>query len=238
LANPLSVTLHASGEETASGSSAPVDIGSLRRCVELKLEVSDLQGDGAALTIGIETGPTSSGPWRSLTGFDVSAPQVQERVFGLTDRYVRATWELEGDAVTFALAGTAHVLYATPTDVAKHAMRAAAVEELPWETKLAACLSATDEADGYIASSHTMPLVAWGSDLTKHVACMAALEMLRPRGFGGSDGPDAMVVDAHDKAIAWLNRVAAGRLQPVGMIDSTPETYEGGSVVVSRPRRR
>lgn len=241
MANPLAVELHALGEETASGSGTPVDISALRRCAKLTLTVTSLSGTSPGLEVVIETGPSSSGPWRSLSGFSASTEQSEELVFGVTDRWIRASWTLSGDdspAATFEIAGTAEVLYATPADVASLAMKPSAFEELDLSQKLGCCLAATDQAEDFIASAHVLPLVSWGTSLTQHVARIAAANMLRVRGTGGTEGPDLVVFDTEKMSLTALDRVANGRLKLTGVVDSTPEVFEGGSVVVSRPRRR
>ena len=241
MANPLAVTLHASGEETASGSGTPVDISALRRCAKLTLTVTAISGTGPSLEVVIETGPSSSGPWRSLSGWSADAEQSVERVFGICDRYVRASWTLSGDdtpAATFGIAGTAEVLYATPADVGTLAMKPSAFEELDLHQKLGCCLAATDQVEDFLASSHVLPLVSWGTSLTQHTARIAAANMLRVRGAGGTEGPDLVVFDTEKMSLTALDRVANGRLKLTGVVDSTPEVFEGGSVVVSRPRRR
>jgi hypothetical protein len=203
--------------------------------------VTALSGTDPEIEVVIETGPSSSGPWRSLSGWPAAVEQSVERVFGITDRWLRATWTIRGTdtpSVTFEIVGTAEVLYATPADVGNLAMKVSAFEELDLHQKLGCCLAATDQAEDFIASSHTLPLVSWGNSLTQHVARISAANMLRVRGAGASDGPDLVVFDTEKMTLTALDRVANGRLKLTGVVDSTPEIEEGGSVVVSRPRRR
>lgn len=240
MANPLLITLQASAEQTASGSSTPIDVGALRKMARIRLEVEAISGTTPSLTVTIDTGPSSSGPWRSLGSFTAAtAAGVQEKSFGELDRYVRVSWAIAGtDAPTFAFSvtGTAHVLYAAPSHVARYALPAVATSGLSTTDQLDSCLGATDEAEGYLNSAYTLPLTAWGEDLAKHVANLAGFDILRRRGFQ-PEGPDQVVIDGRDHALAWLKMVAGGRLRPVGILDSTPETYEGGAFVVSSARR-
>jgi hypothetical protein len=239
MANPLTITLHASGAETVGGSSASVDVSSLRKCARLRLEVTAISGTNPALGVTIETSPSSSGPWRSLTGWTANSVQGQERLFGELDRYVRATWTIGGTdnpAVTFALAGEAHVLYATPSQVAALNIVAGALSSFPIEKQLEACLAVTGEADDSLNSAYTLPLTKWGESLTKQTGRLAVLQMLDARGWQ-PEGPDARLVDIERLAHGWFKDIAAGRLRPPDIVDSTPTTYEGGGVVASGPSR-
>jgi phage gp36-like protein len=239
MANPLAIALQASAAQTASGQATGVDAGALRKMARLRLEVSAVSGATPSLTVSVETGPSSSGPWRSLGSFTAAtAAGVQDKSFGELDRYVRASWTISGTtpSFTFSVSGTAHVLYAAPSHVTRFALPAAALSGIDLSDQLDSCLGATDEAEGYISSAYTLPLTAWGEDLAKHVANMAGFDMLRRRGFQ-PEGPDQVVIDGRDHALSWLKLLATGRIRPVGIVDSTPDTFEAGAYVVSSPKR-
>ena len=51
-------------------------------------------------------------------------------------------------------------------------------------------------------------------------------------------GADAVVFDAGKRAAAWLASVAAGRIRPPGLVDSTPDVSEFGLAIASRTSRR
>lgn len=239
MANPLAITLQASTAQSANGQSTAVDVGALRKMARLKLEVTAVSGTAdPKLNLTVETGPSSSGPWRSLTGWNVSGIHAQERSFGETDRWVRLNWTITGTtpSFTFSVAGTAHVLYATPSQVKTHSLPARAIQEDQIGYFLDSCLGATDEAEGYLNSAFVLPLTAWGTDLTKQVSRLATYDFMNQRGWQ-PEGPDAIIIDARDQALSWLNRIAAGRLKPPGIVDSTPEVHEGGAYVVSGATR-
>lgn len=239
MTNPLAVTLQASAEVSASASGAAVDIGALRSCLKLRLELSAIAGTTPALAVKIETAPATTGPWQKVADFPtLLAASAKDQVFADCRRYVRATWTLSGGTptATFGVSGDAHVLYAKVADVGVHAIQPEAIKSVSAAEQAACCLAATDEADGYLGGGKTLPLTAWGDDLTMQVAQIAAFRVLKRRGFQ-PDGSDDLIVKGRDDAISWLRGVGRGDIEPPGMIDSTPEVYEAGiSVYSDTPR--
>lgn len=238
MADPLAITLHASAAETSGGSSTPVDVGALRKCARLRLDVTAVQGTDQVLGVTIETGPSVTGPWRSLGGWSVSGVQSQERLFGELDRYVQVAWTIGGvnPSFTFALAGTAEVLYATPSQVQGSSLPARAMASLDVSQQLDACLSATDEAAGFLARRYTMPLVAWSTDLVRNVCHVAMWNILSARGFQ-PEGPDEVIRMNVSDARKWLEGVGAGRISPPGIVDSTPTKRGAAPRIASRASR-
>ncbi len=235
MANALAVELLASGAQGASGSSDAVDIGELRSCLKLRLELSTLSGTGAKLAVYIETAPAETGPWKGVQSFPaLTVIATKDQVFADCMQFVRARWVLDGTtpSATFSVTGAAHVLYAKLADVGDLAIPASAIKSVPLDEQAKCCLSATDEADGYLGGGKTLPLVAWGDDLTTQVAQIAAYRILKRRGFQ-PEGSDELIVKGRDDAISWLKGVARGDIEPPGMIDSTPEAYEPGISVIS-----
>src|SRR5690606_14545436 len=150
---------------------------------------------------------------------------------GPLQRYVRARWALTGGTATFSVTGEAHVVYCLPRDIHRFSVPAGALEPVPDHEQLDACIAATDEVDGYVGGAYTLPLKAWGEDVGKAAARIAGADLLSNRGVD-PESQDAVVFQREEKAHEWLNRLANGRLAPPGIVDQTPETFEGGSVVV------
>lgn len=235
MANALAVTLHASAAETASGASAAIDIGALRSCLKLRLDLDSITGTGARVSVFIETAASATGPWRPLSSFPALSVAVsKEQVFADCLRWnrVRCTIEGTGTSATFTVSGAAHVLYAKVADVGIHAIPAEAIKSVSVAEQAACCLAATDEADGYIGGGKTLPLTAWGDDLTAQVANIAAFKIMKRRGFQ-PQGSDELIVKGRDDAISWLRGVGRGDIEPPGMVDSTPDVYDAGISVFS-----
>lgn len=221
MADALAIEPHASGPETVTGAGAAIDIGELRSCARLRLEVTSVSA-GASVTCSLETSSLSTSGWRNVGSFKVAqVPLRTDKTFSELDRYVRLSWVITGTtpSVTFRVRGFAHVLYATIGDVIRHALPEAAIASVTIEIKADCCLGATQEADSYLAGRYTLPLVLWDDVLTKHVAKIAGFEIMSRRGFQPS-GFDELIVKGRDDAIMWLKGVAANKIYPPGLTDS------------------
>lgn len=240
MSNPLPVTLHASGAQGSSGAGAAVDIGTLRSCAKLLLLVSAASGTLPSLIVSIDTSVDGLSGWRSIGQFDSQTTTAsQRRTFAQAERFIRASWTIAGTggpSFTFAVTGEAHLIYATPDDITRTALPPEALVNVPPYAQADALLAATAEADGYLNAQYTLPLTAWDDDLRMHVAAMGTFAILKRRGFDPS-GKDDLVVQGRADAISWLRRIMDGGLEPPGIVDSTPDAYDGGAVVVTQPRR-
>lgn len=242
MADPLAVDLHALSAETASGNGPAVDTGTLRSLVEVVVDITAIGGTNPSVLLRLETSPDGTTGWRTVgTPFVpvTSAGRRLERIQGGFSRYIRAAWTLSGTGgptVTFQIAGTAHVLFATEEDVVRYGLPTDVVRAVDQEKRSAAILAASDEAAGYLNGAYVLPLTAWGRDLTKKVSHIAAAHIMGIKGFD-PDGADAAIEKRNDDAISWLKLVAAGRVRPPGIVDSTPETVEAAGYVASDTSR-
>lgn len=235
MANPLPITLLEDTVLSAPGGGSAVDVGALRQIARLHIDLVALTA-GEELTLVVETSPTGTAHWAPVAQVFLDSPGVRETSVGPLQRFVRVRWDISGGLATLEVTGVAHVTYCLPRDIHRFSVPADALEPIPHEDRLDACVAATDEADGYVGGAYKLPLRAWGEDLRKAVARIAGADLLSNRGVD-PESQDAVVFQREEKAHEWLNRLANGRLAPPGMVDQTPETFEGGSVVVSRPKR-
>lgn len=91
-------------------------------------------------------------------------------------------------------------------------------------------------ADGYLAASgrYTLPLTAWGDDLRLAVCQLAAWDVLTAVvGFNPEDASNSNWRDRRDEALAWLRDVAAGKVIPADVVDSSPDVVEAGGVTAA-----
>jgi phage gp36-like protein len=123
---------------------------------------------------------------------------------------------------------------ATLTDLAQlGAADTAFPSSIDSTVKTSHLVKASGIALSYIGKRYGLPLTSWGSDVVGAVVAIAALGLFRLRGMNPENPADQLVVKAYDDAIAWLRDVAAGKAEPVGIVDSTPATIEEGPLVAS-----
>jgi phage gp36-like protein len=248
MSQPLAITLRASGAATAAGSGTAVDLGLVseadgapaRSAARLLITVS-AYADVERVRLVVEHSAAEGGPWLELG--EVDLVQTGEADLSVADskRWVRARWEFFGAggsaSITFGVEGNAHQVYCGPRGLGRFGITRAVIDDLLTKHAQAdGCITASDEADGYLGGRYTLPMLAWCSDLEAMVARMAVKYGFDVNGWQ-PDGPADMVMANFNHAIGWLKRLQDGKLEPPGMKDSTPEVFEGGSVVVSRPRR-
>ena len=232
MANQLVVSLIDVATFSANQTGEATDIGT-RTAGYFRLNVSAVSGSGQV--IYLETSPDNA-TWATAFQQTVVAPlSVVKAVSGLK-RYVRARINVASGSILAWASIEAHQVYIDPGDIHDHGIPAQALEGFSDEDKLKQCLAATDECDVYLGSSYTLPLIQWGLDLRMHAAKIAARHLLDTRGWD-PEGPDASIALGYSSAIKWLDRISDGKLKPPGIIDSTPETFEGGSFVVSGTKR-
>lgn len=239
MANAAALTLQTAGTQTLSGTGAAVEIGTLRQAAKLTLDVTAASGGTPALTVLVETSPTGgTGSWKTATTFTpASAVGYQKTTVAPLERFARAKWTITGTtpSFTFALAGEAHVIYATPDDLPALALPADALTNAPAD-KAAAMIAISSFCDSYLGAVYTMPLLAWGDDLRRCAAHLAAYDLMVTRGYS-PEGPDENLRDRYDDAIKWLSRLADGGLAPPDIVDSEPEAIEASAYIYTESRR-
>lgn len=112
--------------------------------------------------------------------------------------------------------------YATTTDLARFGLPSAVLAGIASGTQEAALEAASDVADSYLRSRYTLPLTGYGDDLKRAVCGIAAWDLLTTRGYDPNNGNDVAVEARHDKAVAWLKDISAGRAAVSGG-NTTPE---------------
>ncbi len=126
--------------------------------------------------------------------------------------------------------------YATLTEFANLGPPSAALATLSSDVKTAHLVAASSVADDYIQKRWSTPLTSWPMSLTLAVVRIATFTILAARGFNPANPADAAVIKAHDDAIAWLEKVAGGLLEPA-FIDATPAVDEASPLLESEDRQ-
>jgi len=93
--------------------------------------------------------------------------------------------------------------------------------------------AASDRASAAFKKHHTLPITAWGADVKRSVAHVAAYDLMVYRGFDPSSESGQLIVKRHDDAIQFFRDVARGILEPVDLVDSSADTDELSPLVSS-----
>ena len=239
------LTVLASATQSASGNGAAVDLSLLSsltlEAVRLAVDVSAIAGPDPTLTVYLETSADSAS-WTSLGSVDVTGTGRVELARAGCLRYVRARWVIGGTgspSFTFGVSGTAHQVYAVPSDFG-----ALGVGPDQWAGRegevVLALIAETATAEGYFSGSSRFvpPLVSWGQDLRLAVCKLAAYDVLSAAvGFDAEQANNQNWILRYEQALAWLKDVQAGRATPANIVDSTPTETEVSLIVDSDTAR-
>lgn len=242
MAHPLALELHASGEETTSGTGTVADVRGTdelpRGAVRLLFEVSAIAGASPDFVAELQTSPSPTGPWVKVAAF-VSATEIGfGRLATGVERYIRAAWTLSAGttSVSFKLTGEAHLVFATTDDLPLMGPPKEALASQTDSAKAMALIAASDLAIGYVAGAHATPLKSWGLDLTRATAAVASWDLVFQRGFKPT-GPDELFEKRYRDAIKWLEGVRDNEVSMPDIVDATPDEVDGAAAVESLPRR-
>lgn len=120
----------------------------------------------------------------------------------------------------------AHPLLATTDDLAG-VVGPAILAKVPTLRQTQFLQQSTDDALSRLRSRYKLPLVSWSSDLSGHVANLAAWRCMRFVGFN-PQGADSTWRTDYDASIEWLEDVKHCRTTPADVIDSSVDIDEGG----------
>ena len=106
--------------------------------------------------------------------------------------------------------------YAQVQDLTTYGLPATALQSpnLPVQVQNAALSDASDIADSYLRGRYSLPLIAWGSELTQAVCRIAAYNLLSVRGYNPGASADVNIRDRYVDAIDWLNKVQRQAVHP------------------------
>jgi hypothetical protein len=100
--------------------------------------------------------------------------------------------------------------YVTPAELPNY-IPAATLSLATSAQQLQACMDATEEADSYMRGRYAMPLLSWGTDVTRYTAYIAVfLLMSGPIGWAPEAGTDSNFQTNYYRAVGWPDRPGTG----------------------------
>lgn len=128
--------------------------------------------------------------------------------------------------------------YATIDQLRQFGSAGATLAALPATDVNAALAAASSTADSYLRQRFTLPLTAWGDELTRAVCSLVAYDLLSNRGYDPGAGDNDNIRLRYDDALAWLKDVAKGTLSPEVTDSAEPPGIEDDGPVVYTNQRR
>lgn len=244
MSNALAVTLLASGAQTATSTGTSVDLLDvasdlpLRTTLILSVDVDVVAGTLPTLDMDVQTADATGGPWRTIGTLSQTVTAAGDFRFlvGDCERFVRLSWTITGTgspSFTFGVSGVAHVTYASRRDMVLYGMSENVLDQIPEDRKLQALVAASAEMSTNLSVAFTLPLTAWGEDVTKHTAILAVWTAVA----NFREGLDETLVDLKDDTLTFMKRIGDGRLRPKTILDSTPDAEEDSAYIASSTSR-
>src|SRR5260221_6203428 len=89
--------------------------------------------------------------------------------------------------------------YCTPANLAQY-LPAAVLSLTTNAQQLQACDDASEEADSYMRGRYALPLLAWGSDVTRYTSWIACYLLAQLIGFAPQAGSGQLIVERYYQA--------------------------------------
>lgn len=87
---------------------------------------------------------------------------------------------------------------------------AATLSLVPIPVQVQACLDASARADSYMRGRYTLPLLAWGTDVTAMTAYIAWYLMMDQIGWAPQAGSDVNIKSRYYEAVGYPDRPGSG----------------------------
>ena len=99
--------------------------------------------------------------------------------------------------------------YCTPSDLAQY-LPSAVLDLTTNAQQTQACDDASTEADSYLRGRYQLPLLDWGSDVTRYTAWIACYLLAQLIGFAPQSGSDQLIRERYYQAVGWPDRAGTG----------------------------
>jgi hypothetical protein len=126
-----------------------------------------------------------------------------------------------------------HELLVTAAELPQYGLDASFIESFDEEIIEANLQAVTDEALGRMAPTVTPPITAWGADIKGACARIAVYELKSLTGLApvqSAVGDENLLVRAQ-QARDYLDAIGQGKIQPIGLVDSSADGEAGGVIV-------
>lgn len=217
-----------------------MDIAAHRGAAKLLLEVTAVSGTTPSLSVFVDTSP-SGNTWQQIGLFTATTAAGFKRLtVSGCERYVRVRWTIAGTdtpTFTFSVTGEAHQIFCQLEDVSALGAVSDAITDLSPDTKARGLIAGSDIVANYLQAGGDMPKLTWGDELRRAAAIISAYDLICGRGFDPNEY-DSNFRTRYEDVIKWLEKIAAGELEPTEPPDEEdPDTGSGGAFIVTTAKR-
>ena len=104
--------------------------------------------------------------------------------------------------------------YAEIDDLQRLALPSVALTGVSTSDINSALASASSQLDDVLRGAGELPLIAWGPSVRRHVAIIAAYDLMSARGYNPQAGADVNLRLRYQDTLAWMSGVARGDRLP------------------------
>ncbi len=131
--------------------------------------------------------------------------------------------------------------YCSPANLAQY-LPVAVLNLATQAQQLQACEDASQEADSYMRGRYSLPLLAWGNDVTRYTSWIACYLLASMIGFAPQAGADKLIVERYYQAVGWPDRAGTGWFPGIQRQaihpDVTPSVASAGDATYGLPQVR
>lgn len=82
------------------------------------------------------------------------------------------------------------------------------------EARTSALASASAQIDSYLSRVFKLPLLAFGVELARAAAVIAAWDLISVRGFNPETSQGQLLKERYDDVVTWLGKISEGKVKP------------------------
>lgn len=107
------------------------------------------------------------------------------------------------------------------SDFRKLAVKPAAFAEIPDDTIAETLSDVTDYAASFVGKHAKGKIKEWDGSFRRAIIAVACVDLMTHRGYNKGAGADVSIADRGKAAEAWLDKVAAGDVEPFYVDETT-----------------
>jgi phage gp36-like protein len=122
--------------------------------------------------------------------------------------------------------------YAQLADLVLYGIPVTAIGNLTTAQQTDALIAASAKIDSYLRGRYSLPLLAWGIEITQAACKIAAFDLMNVRGYNPQSGADNNLINRYNETILWLRDIQRQAAHPdVTPTDIQTQLKQGPAVI-------